>query len=150
LLFGFIKDNDRLKELRYKTLRSHVEAKKFYNNISFNLPPRLKKLIIKIKKSQLNNPQIISMLEGYFEDMYLSLLSLKSMLKKNGKIALVVSNVRFSGIYIPVDEILFEIGESIGLTPKAIWTIRFRGNSAQQMKEYARKPSRESIIIWNK
>jgi len=88
------------------------------------------------------------MIEGYFEDMYLSLFQMQKCLKKNGRIALVVSNVRFGGVNVPVDKILAGIGEQIGLSTNAIFTARYRGNSAQQMKQFKRKPSRESIIIW--
>ena len=73
---------------------------------------------------------------------------MKRCLKKGGKIGLVVSNVRFSGVIIPVDEILFEIGSNVGLKQKNIWVARKRGNSSQQMRDYKRKPSRESIIVW--
>ena len=72
------------------------------------------------------------------------------MLKVKGKIGLVVSNVRFSGVNVPVDKILSEIGEQIGLKTIQILIARFRGNSSQQMKLYRRKPSRESIVIWEK
>ncbi len=53
-------------------------------------------------------------------------------------------------VNIPVDTILAEIGEQVGLSTEAVVLARNRGNSAQQMKEYKRKPSRESIIIWVK
>ena len=90
------------------------------------------------------------MLEGYFEDMYLSLAEMHRCLRDKGKVALVVSNVRFAGVTIPVDTILAEIGEQVGLTPKEIWAVRYRGNSSQQMRNYKRELSRESIVIWEK
>ena len=61
-----------------------------------------------------------------------------------------VSNVRFAGVNIVVDEILSEIGSQVGLNPVEIWAVRYRGNSSQQMRDYKRKPSRESIILWEK
>jgi hypothetical protein len=72
------------------------------------------------------------------------------VLKAGKYIGLVVSNVRFAGVMIPVNEILSEAGEQVGLKPKAIWIARYRGNSSQQMKEYKRNPSRESIAVWKK
>lgn len=98
----------------------------------------------------MNNPQIVSTLYGYFEDMYLSLKEMASVIKDNGYIGLVVSNVRFAGIGIPVDIILSEIGEQIGLTTECISVLRYRGNSSQQMLKYKREPTRESLIVWKK
>jgi DNA modification methylase len=90
------------------------------------------------------------MLYGYFEDMYLTMLRMNENLKPGGKVAIVVSNVRFSGINIPVDEILGEIALNIGFENVNILIARYRGNSAQQMKTYDRIPSRESIITFEK
>ncbi|MBI5872876.1 MAG: DNA adenine methylase [Candidatus Omnitrophica bacterium] len=150
MLFDFVKSNDDLKKIRYETLRSHVEARKKYNSGDYVKSARLCRLIGRINKNGTNNPRIGEMLEGYFEDMYLVMREMSKRVKKKGKIALVISNVRFAGVNIPVDEILSETGEQVGLKPRAIWVARYRGNSSQQMKEYKRKPSRESIILWEK
>ena len=150
MLFDFVESNDDLKSIRYETLRSHVEARKKYECTDYTKPARLARLINKVKNNGTNNPMVAGMLEGYFEDMYLALREMSKRLRKSGQIALVVSNVRFAGVNIPVDEILSEVGEQVGLKPKAIWIARLRGNSSQQMKEYKRKPSRESIVVWGK
>jgi len=148
MVFGFVNNNDELKSIRYETLRSHVEARKKIEAIGYKVPSMLTKLIMRVEKNGVNNPQVINMLKGYFEDMYLVLAEIRKHLKNNGKVALVVSNVRFAGINIPVDEILSDIGKQVGLKPDGIWLARYRGNSSQQMKTYNRIPSRESIIIW--
>jgi len=150
MLFDFVKNNDELKKIRYNTLRSHVEAKKKYVSEQYSKPEKLNKLVEKVKNNGTNNPMVENMLEGYFEDMYLVLREMTSKLKDKGKVAVVVSNVRYAGINIPVDEILSEIGVQVGLKQKGIWIARYRGNSSQQMKKYKRKPSRESIVFWEK
>lgn len=150
MVFDFVSSNDELKRIRYETIRSHVEAKKKYEVKGYKKPDMLNTLIIEVKRKGTNNPQVIDMLEGYFEDMYLALLEIHRSLKPKGKVGLVVSNVRYAGVNIVVDEILAEIGWEVGLTPKDIWAVRYRGNSSQQMRDYERKPSRESIIIWEK
>jgi tRNA G10 N-methylase Trm11 len=150
MLFDFVSSNDELKQIRYETLRSHVEAKKKYDVGEYIQPQSLIKLVKKVKANGVNNPQVVGMLEGYFEDMYLAIKEMSKQLDDKGRIALVVSNVRFSGINIPVDEILSEIGEQVDLKTKSIWVARHRGNSSQQMKEYKREPSRESIVVWSK
>jgi DNA modification methylase len=150
LLVGFITNNQALKELRYVTLRSHVEAKKRYGAKEYQHLPHLSSLIEKLKERPLNNNRIIPTLEGYFEDMYLALREMTSVIKKGGKIGLVVSNVRFAGVGIPVDELLARIGEQVGLKIRNIYVLRYRGNSSQQMRKYQREPMRESLIVWQK
>ena len=150
MILDFVSNNDELKKIRYETIRSHVEAKKKYEAIGYEQPALLSSLIAEVRKNGTNNPQVIDMLEGYFEDMYLCLSEINRCLKQQGKVALVVSNVRFTGVNILVDEILAEIGSQVGLACKEIWAIRYRGNSSQQMRDYKRKPSRESIVIWEK
>lgn len=150
MIFDFVSSNDELKRIRYDTIRSHVEARKKYEATDYNKPSILCNLIAEVKENGTNNPQVINMLEGYFEDMYLSLSEIHRSLKPEGKVCFVISNVRYAGVNIVVDEILSEIGAQVGLTPIEIWAVRYRGNSSQQMRDYSRIPSRESIVIWHK
>ncbi len=150
MMFDFISDNDQLKRIRYETIRSHVEAREKYEAIGYQIPDTLESLIAQVKRNGANNPQVIKMLEGYFEDMYLSLSEIHRCLRNGGKVAMVISNVRFAGVDILVDEILSEIGLQVGLSPENIWAVRYRGNSSQQMRDYMRSPSRESIVFWRK
>ncbi|MEW6054636.1 MAG: hypothetical protein AB1552_12745 [Nitrospirota bacterium] len=150
LLVGFIKDNDTLKKLRYETLRSHVEAKEKYKAVGYVRPVILEETVNELYNRKMNNPRIIATIIGYFEDMFLSLKEMSSVLKLGGHIGLVVSNVRFSGLMISVDKILAEIGEQIGLSLKGIYVLRYRGNSSQQMSRHKREPARESLIVWRK
>jgi DNA modification methylase len=150
LLVGFISDNDSLKSLRYETLRSHVEAKEKYKADSYIRPMQLGKKIKELNKREMNNSKVISTIDGYFEDMYLSLKEMANVLKPGGHIGLVVSNVRFAGVMIPVDELLGEIGEQVGLRMEGIYVLRYRGNSSQQMGRHKREPARESLIVWEK
>ncbi|MFC2062603.1 DNA methyltransferase [Chloroflexota bacterium] len=150
MIFDFISTNQELKEIRYNTIRSHVEAKKRYSAPNYNEPPLIAELISAINTNGTNNTKVVAMIAGYFEDMYISLAEMSRCLKPKGKVSLVVSNVRFSGVTIPVDELLSEIGAQVGLRPIEIWAVRQRGNSSQQMRQYNRKLSRESVIIWEK
>jgi DNA modification methylase len=150
LLVGFIKDNKSLKNLRYETLRSHVEAKEKYKADGYIRPMLLEKKIKELNKREMNNSKVISTIEGYFEDMYLSLKEMNNVLKPGGHIGLVISNVRFAGVMIPVDELLAQIGEQVGLKAKGIYVLRYRGNSSQQMGRHKKEPARESLIVWKK
>lgn len=148
LLVGFINNNQSLKFLRYDTLRSHVEAKEKYVADGYIKPPLLDKKINELGKRELNNAKIIQTVDGYFEDMYLALREMSDVIKVNGCIGLVVSNVRFAGVMIPVDELLGEIGEQVGLKMEGIYALRYRGNSSQQMLRHKKEPTRESLVVW--
>ena len=150
----FVKTNADLIAIRSQALRSHVEARPLENLMvsGYSQPQSLTSIINKIKEisSKSDRRRVPKMIEGYFEDMYSCLKALYSGLEDNGKVAFVLGNVRFSGVSIPVDEIVAEIGEQAGFQMNKIIIARYRGNSAQQMKEFGREPSRESIIIWQK
>jgi tRNA G10 N-methylase Trm11 len=106
MAFDFLFSNNELKNIRYETIRSHVVAKKKYDAQNYVQAEVITDLIHQINANGTNNPQIINMLQGYFEDMYLALLEVYRCLKPDGKAAFVVSNVRYAGINVPVDEIL--------------------------------------------
>lgn len=148
LLVGFVESNDSLKKLRYQTLRSHVEARRMFHANGYSVPSRLKDITRSLLERQLNNPQIVSTIEGYFEDMYLCFKEMSTVLKRGAYVGLVVSNVRFGGVTIPVDELLSGVGEQAGLAIRFIYVLRYRGNSSQQMLRYKREPTRESLIVW--
>jgi DNA modification methylase len=150
LLVGFIDNNQALKNLRYETLRSHVEARKKFEAKDYAKPVLLEDKLAEMSKQRLNNTHILETLNGYFEDMYLCLKEMTRVLKPGKSIGLVVSNVRFAGVMIPVDELLGQIGEQIGLKLQAIYVLRYRGNSPQQMARHSRELSRESLVVWSK
>ena len=87
------------------------------------------------------------MITGYFEDIHLSLKTASRILKEGAPMAYVLGNVRYHGITVPVDEIVVEIAESLQLRLNTVLAARYRGNSAQQMGKYGRRPSRESVVL---
>lgn len=132
--------------LRYRSLRSHVEARQPENDFEGYTPPAL------LTESLYQLPEKVDkrirrMIEGYFQDMFLVLCSAKDVLKEGARVAMVVGNVRHAGVIFPVDEILATIGECAGYRFLESWVIRLRGNSAQQMGMFGRMPSRETVVI---
>lgn len=150
LAVGFLKSEKEIKKLRYKTLRSHVEAKNFFTCDGYKEPVELKKIIKKLQKKRLPNKQVIPMIRGYFEDMYLVVKEITSVVKQGGFVAFVIGDVRYGGILIPVGEILVKIGNSLGLAHQETLIARMRGNSPQQMGKFGKIPAKESIVIWRK
>ncbi len=139
-------------KLRHKSIRSHVEAKGpngYKRRLKgYSIPSSLQAVLEKIPGDA--DSRIKPLLNGYFEDIYLSLLEVKRTLRLGGRAAYVVGNVRHAGVMIPVDEIMAELAPQAGLAFDAAWVLRLRGNSAQQMKQYGRQPSRETMVFFAK
>lgn len=151
LAIPFLMKERCLKSLRYRTLRSHIEAKRqFDNNDGYSQPSKLVGLLKELQGVSLNNERLPTMIAGYFEDMYLMLRELYRLTEPGGKVVFVLGNVRFGGVMIPVDEITAEIGEQVGFRWYHTTIARYRGNSAQQMREFSREPSRECLLYWSK
>ncbi len=137
---------DEVKRFRYSSLRSHIEAKQQVQvNSSYPSFPKLEKALASLPDSA--DPRILPMLQGYFEDLYLTLRALHQHLVPEALCAFVVGNVRHAGVMIPVDEILVQIAGQSGYSFLGAWVARLRGNSAQQMGRFGRQPARESIVL---
>lgn len=136
-------------DLRYSSLRSHVEARPVIKNTDGYREPECLAPYLQARAEK-GDRRVPSMIRGYFEDLYLTLRSMAAMLRPGAKLAFVVGNVSHSGVMFLVDEILAEVGEQAGYEWIGTWLIRLRGNSAQQMDRYGRIPSRESIVFFEK
>lgn len=150
LLFCFEENADTLKRLRYRMLRSHVEARRVLDIPGYKPSARLVEMMSQLKDHNLSNKQVKEMIWGYFEDMHGVLAETARVIRPGGKVAFVVGNSRYGGIMFPVDELLAEIGENVGLKTQKIIIARYRGNSPQQMKKFGKVSARESIVIWEK
>ena len=93
------------------------------------------------------DPRIYNMLRGYFLDMFLTLREVYRVCRDGTRVAFVVGNAQYSGIPVLVDELTAQIGEQVGFRCTKIVATRYRGNSAQQMRDHGRKPSRESVVV---
>jgi len=150
ILGGTVTNNDDLKRLRYNTLRSHVEARRQYSAADYTPPIKLVRLLQEIQRSGTYDRRNITMLEGYFEDMYMVLNQLFSRLRPGGRVAMVVSDVRFSGITIPVGELLCELAASLGYTNHEMWILRYRGNTPQQLRSFTKERTAESVVMFTR
>ena len=145
LMFAFL-DWEGNRGLRHQSFHSHPEARPERPPAEEYIPPnRLERSI-----GHLQDARIRRMLRGYFLDMYLSLREVSRVCRQEAKVAFVLGNARYDGKAILVDEFTAELGERAGLTCREIRTVRWRGNSAQQMGRYGRVASRESVVIFQK
>lgn len=145
LMFGFL-NWSQTRSLRYQCFESHPEAHpERPNSTEYAIPSSLVRTAEKLEKRGLE-ARIIRMLKGYFLDTYLCLKETQRVCRGGAHLGFVVGNAQYSGQRIPVDELTAEIGEQVGLRCNRIVAVRERGNSAQQMREFGRKPSRESVV----
>lgn len=138
---------DETRALRHQSFHSHPESRPSRPcHDAYLQPVRLSRIVSAIEAAKAD-PRVVKMLEGYFVDTYLALRELRRVSRKNAPFAIVVGNAQYLGVPVPVDELVAEIAESLGLTCDRIVAARYRGNSAQQMAKYGRSPSRESVVI---
>jgi hypothetical protein len=149
LMFGFL-DWEQTRQLRYQSFHSHPEARPVRPDTNrYAQPRRLARAVAQIGRNE-KDPRVKEMIEGYFLDLYLVLREVRRVCKRKARVAFVVGNAQYRGVPIAVDELTAEIGEQAGLKCEKMLVARYRGNSAQQMGKYGRRPSRESVVVFRK
>ncbi len=140
-----------LKAIRYRALRSHVEARAPELSANgYQEPTLLKECLLKIERRGVNDRRVPGMIRGYFEDMFHVLKTACINLVPGGRAAFVLGDVRFSGVMIPVTELVVRLGRDADLRPEKVIIARYRGNSSQQMGTYGRERAKESVVIFRK
>jgi len=150
LCFHFVRSFEEMRMLRHSLLRSHIEARVAADEEAPHPAVAEVVSLLRQRRRELNNPKIPDMLVGYFVDMEMAIREWARVLATGAKVALVVDNVRFDGVMLPVDLVLSEMAEQAGFRVDEILIARYKGNSSQQMGRYGRLPVRESVIIWSK
>jgi hypothetical protein len=146
-LGGFVNSKDDINRLRSKGFRSNTGAldNKFitYHN------KHLESLIDMFDSTRLWSKKIPSVVRGYFDDMAALLTKIYCRTSRRGLVGIVVGNSAYSGIIIPTDELVADIGQEIGFKVRGIYTARHLTTSSQQKKELEslRSYLRESIVL---
>jgi len=149
LMYGFL-DWEGTRAVRHQSFHSHPESKPIRPEYDDYIQPPLLQESLTAIRGHCREQRVMSMLEGYFVDLYCSFREIVRVCSKGGNVAIVLGNAQYYGERLLVDEIAAHIGEQVGLHCTEIVTARIRGNSAQQMKKYGRHPSRESVILFKK
>lgn len=149
LMFGFL-NWEQTRQVRYQSFHSHPEARPIRPCAKEYVRPVQLEFITSELKNGAVDSRICKMLNGYFLDLYIALREIERVCKRNSHIAMVVGNAQYGGIPILVDELTAEIGEMAGLECQQLIVARYRGNSAQQMGTFGRRPSRESVVVFRK
>lgn len=143
-----IKNYEELRELRGKTLRSHVQVR--YGELQ---PIDNGRLITCLKDMREQkdvaswNSDILNMICGYFEDMQELFRNFRRVMRKGGKIYFNVANSAYFGVEVPVDFIVSDIAETQGFKVEEIRKARDLKTSPQQKGKV--NNLRESIIVIN-
>lgn len=87
---------------------------------------------------------------GYFEDMLLTLQACYKVLKWGGQMVLVLGDSAPYGVHIPTDELIGQLGESIGFSGYELEVLRQRGGKWGHNSQRHQVPLRESIVTLTK
>lgn len=145
----FINSNQELKELRYKTIRSHVEVvlpkpnKDSFGDVYYSIYKQIS------ESNNMWSKQIPIMIQSYFDDMENVISQLFSKAKTGGELWLVVANSVYVGVEIPVDLILAEIGTRNMWKLKRIEVLRYINRRKSKYNGNIDRV-RESLIVFSK
>ena len=105
----------------------------------------------KARASELSNPHVIRLIEGYFLEMAVVIAELGRVVRPGGAVIMVNDNVQYHGEEVPVDLILSDYAERSGFVCENIWALpRGKGNSSQQMGRFGRRELRKCVYKWVK
>jgi DNA modification methylase len=143
-----LSSREEMHQLRGDSLRSHVGAQMKKGAKAGVKSERLKETMEKLRESSLVNERFPTLLEGYFEDMYLNMESVYSVLKEGGVAAYNVGNTCLPDLTVDVDLIFAELGVQIGFTAKQVYVAKARWCDVAGIRK--ERPVRESIVILEK
>lgn len=133
---GFTKTSEEIKELREKTLRSHVQIK--WNDTSNVNNELLENILVELEEASKEiekwNDSIIDMVRLYFVDMQNIFRVLYGKMKIHGRIYFNVSNSAYFNVLINTLEICASIAEQEGFKVLEIRDARKLKTSPQQKK----------------
>lgn len=145
---GFVKTNEDLREIRLKTVRSHIQVKwEPSPTISSDM---LVPVLEELSARKLWDYRLPDMVQSYFADISDVLQQTAELVKRNGKAWIVVSTSAYAGIQIPVDLILADVGVQSGWKLIGVFVLRYLRSAGQQwahLEAKNRMPLRESLIV---
>lgn len=143
----FTKSSKELYDLRFKTVRSHVQVK--WDRAILNDFGSLYRSVykeIEKNKGALMNKNILPMIVAYFEDMRNILQDLRAKATDDASLWLVVSTSAYANKHVPVDLILADIGTQVGWKLREIGVLReIRKRKTKHSPDITKL--RESVVI---
>lgn len=150
-LGGYVNSNETLRDLRSKTLRSHVQY--LWNDTTPCSSPWVAEIVSTIKKREASlwNKNIPAMIHNYFSDME-EIFEECYRVAANGTVMwFIVSTSAYAGVEIPVDLLLADLAVKCGWELEGVNALRNLRTSSQCIDSDIRKVRlRESMIACRK
>ena len=135
LCFHFVRTCEEFNAVRHQLLRSHQ-----FLHLSEGEPPS-HPAVVEAAAALKKSPDISHMLTAYFQDMEKVISTWYTVLRKNARAAVVVENLQYKGVLIPVDLILSDMAEEKGFTVNSILVANYKKTD---------RVLRESVLLWEK
>lgn len=147
-MLDYISNYDALRELRNRTIRSHVQVKWGEVELVQSIP--LAAAVERLKEVKRNfwNRGLLNMIKGYFMDMDSLFERLYPKMKSGGKVYFNVANSAYYGIEIQTDIIVSDIARSKGFTIDEVRMARMIKPSSQQKDLIRSLP--EVVLVMSK
>ena len=144
-VLGYLSDKQDNRDLRQSTLCSHVQIDRAYP-----APPAgsstLNRTLLEVRErsNELWHKRIPEMLGGYFSDLTSVLTAIHAVIRKEGRVWLVVGDSRYAGVTIPTAQILTELAPEYGYQTLSLEPFRSMRSSAQQGGKHQLE---ESLVV---
>jgi len=144
---GFVSSPEEMVSLRHRSLRNNLSAARLAPTVPW--PPLAPFLSQMDEESSSVRMGIKPLLEGYFQDIRTLLRGLRSVLVKNGRVAIVVGNSAYARSIIPTDLLISALALEEGYSVPAIFLARQLHVSSQQRSHLndLSRFMRESLLI---
>lgn len=145
---GFVNSNDELRQIRLRTVRSHVQVN--WEPSSCVSSPMIAPIVERLETKQLWSSKLPAMIQSYFADMTEVLTETYRLIRANGQAWIVVSTSAYGGVEVPVDLILADIASQVGWRLRSVNVLRqmrAAGQHWSHLEPDAKLPLRESLII---
>lgn len=145
---GFVKTNAELRQIRLRTIRSHVQVA--WEPSQTVSSPLIPPLVSRIAQKRLWDKRLPDMVQSYFADMADVLRKTARLVRPKGRAWVVVSTSAYGGVEIPVDLILADVATRNGwglVGVNVLRQLRASGQHWSHLKTGAKFPLRESLII---
>ena len=144
-VLDYVSTDEEIRNLRKRTIRSHVQVKWDEVDLIDNVLLQNAILQLSVFKSKFWNEGLLNMIKGYFKDMDFLFKIFYKKVASSGLIYFNVANSAYYGVEIKTDEIVAEIAEKNGFKVIEIREAR-RINPSSQQKDSV-PYLRESVIV---
>lgn len=130
---GYLRSRANNRDLREKTLRSHVQIKRDFSTCDLDSASLDRTTnLLRREGTPMWNRNIPDMIRAYFSDMVVVLEQARRLLSDRGRIVMVVGDSRYAGVKIDVARIITELVADTGLACTRRERLRHMRSSAQQ------------------